>query len=114
MTNPQAPDLPHGDPRVVAAMFDRIAGRYDLMNRLLSLGLDQSWRRFATRQTDLRAGDKALDIACGTGDLAIELAKRTGVMGRVVGLDIAREMVVLGRAKMQRGGHRTVDLHQGD
>ena len=114
MTSSKAPDLPHGDPRVVAAMFDRIAKRYDLLNRLLSMGLDQSWRRFATRQTGLRPGDRALDIACGTGDLAISLEKRTGVMGRVVGVDIAHEMIVLGKAKMRRHGHRTIDLHEGD
>jgi demethylmenaquinone methyltransferase / 2-methoxy-6-polyprenyl-1,4-benzoquinol methylase len=114
MTASKAPELPHGDPRVVAAMFGRIAPSYDLLNRLLSLGLDQSWRHFATKQTGLRPGDKALDIACGTGDLAIELAKRTGVMGRVVGLDIAHEMIVLGKAKMRRRHQRTIDLHEGD
>jgi demethylmenaquinone methyltransferase/2-methoxy-6-polyprenyl-1,4-benzoquinol methylase len=114
MANPSAPDMPHGDPRVVAAMFGRIAERYDLLNRLLSLGLDQSWRRFAAEKAALRKGDWALDIACGTGDLAIELAKRTGVMGRVAGLDLAREMLVLGNAKLRRRGPRTIDLHEGD
>lgn len=114
MTTPKAPELPHGDPRVVAAMFDRIAGRYDLLNRLLSLGLDQGWRRFAASKTGLRPGDKALDIACGTGDLAIELSRRTGVMGRVAGLDIAHEMLVLGNAKLRRRRQRTIDLHEGD
>ena len=75
---PQAPELPHGDPRVVAGMFGRIARRYDLMNRLLSFGIDGGWRRFSARQARLRLGDKALDIASGTGDLAFELAKSVG------------------------------------
>jgi demethylmenaquinone methyltransferase/2-methoxy-6-polyprenyl-1,4-benzoquinol methylase len=114
MTGTMAPELPHGDPRVVAAMFDHIARRYDLLNRLLSLGLDQSWRRFATRQTRLQPGEWALDIACGTGDLAIELAKRVGPRGRVAGLDIARQMLVLGNAKLARRGLATIDLYEGD
>jgi demethylmenaquinone methyltransferase/2-methoxy-6-polyprenyl-1,4-benzoquinol methylase len=114
MTTPKAPDAPHGDPRVVAAMFDRIAGRYDLLNRLLSLGLDQSWRRFAAKKTDLKPGDRALDVACGTGDLAIELSRLTGVMGRVAGLDIAHEMLILGNDKLRRHGHRTISLYEGE
>ena len=92
---PQAPELPHGDPRVVAGMFGRIARRYDLMNRLLSLGIDGGWRRFSAKQARLRVGDKALDIASGTGDLAFELAKSVGHDGSVIGLDITHEMLVL-------------------
>ena len=95
-------------------MFDRIAGRYDLLNRLLSLGLDQSWRRFAAKKTNLKPGDRALDVACGTGDLAIELSRLTGVMGRVAGLDIAHEMLVLGNDKLRRRGHRTISFYEGD
>lgn len=109
-----APELPHGDPRVVAAMFDRIALRYDLLNRLLSMGLDQGWRRFATKQTRLKPGDWGLDLACGTGDLAIEMAKVVGPRGGVVGLDIARNMLVLGNQKLVRKGIETIDLHEGD
>jgi demethylmenaquinone methyltransferase/2-methoxy-6-polyprenyl-1,4-benzoquinol methylase len=92
---PPAPELPHGDPRVVSRMFDRIAKRYDLMNRLLSFGIDGGWRRFSAKQARLRVGDKALDIASGTGDLSFELAKSVGHDGIVVGLDIAHEMLVL-------------------
>jgi demethylmenaquinone methyltransferase/2-methoxy-6-polyprenyl-1,4-benzoquinol methylase len=62
----------------------------------------------------LRPGDKALDVASGTGDLAFELAKRVGNKGRVVGLDIAREMVVLGHAKSVARADRIVDHHRGD
>lgn len=95
-------------------MFGRIARRYDLLNRLLSFGLDGGWRRFAARQTGLRPGDRALDIATGTGDLAFALSKRVGASGSIAGLDITREMLVLGRAKLQRHPERRVDLHEGD
>ena len=110
----RAPALPHGEPRVVAAMFGRIARRYDLLNRLLSFGLDASWRRFAARQAALRPGDRALDVASGTGDLAFELAKRVGEAGVVVGLDLTREMLVLGRRKSLQRRERRVDHQEGD
>jgi demethylmenaquinone methyltransferase/2-methoxy-6-polyprenyl-1,4-benzoquinol methylase len=110
----KAPELPHGDPKVVAAMFDRIAKRYDLMNRLLSLGMDGGWRKVAAREANLRDGDRALDIASGTGDLAFEMAKRVGGTGFVVGLDIAHEMLVLGHAKSLSRHERRVDFQADD
>jgi demethylmenaquinone methyltransferase/2-methoxy-6-polyprenyl-1,4-benzoquinol methylase len=109
-----APELPHGDPTVVAAMFGRIAHRYDLMNRLMSMGLDGGWRRLAARETRLEPGDRALDVASGTGDLAFEMAKRVGETGFVVGLDIARPMLVLGHEKSVQRHERRVDHHEGD
>jgi demethylmenaquinone methyltransferase/2-methoxy-6-polyprenyl-1,4-benzoquinol methylase len=114
MTVSTTPELPHGEPRLVAAMFGRIAHRYDLMNRLLSLGLDGRWRRFAADQARLRPGDVALDVASGTGDLAFEMAKRVGNDGKVIGLDLTREMPVLGRAKSRAKRERRVDHHEGD
>ncbi len=110
----KAPELPHGDPRVVAAMFDRIARRYDLMNRLLSLGMDGWWRRKAAKDANLRPGDRALDLASGTGDLAFEMAKYVGDKGYVVGLDIAHEMLVLGHAKSIARKQPRVVHHEGD
>ena len=110
----ETPQRPHDERRVVAAMFGRIAKRYDLVNRLLSMGLDGSWRRFAARQTRLRPGDRALDVATGTADLAFELRKRVGSTGQVVGLDLTRQMLVLGRGKVSRRLGSHVDLHQGD
>jgi demethylmenaquinone methyltransferase/2-methoxy-6-polyprenyl-1,4-benzoquinol methylase len=71
-------------------MFDRIAPRYDGLNRLLTAGLDQRWRRVAVDAVGIGPGDRVLDLACGTGDLA-ELAARRGA--RVVGVDFAREML---------------------
>jgi len=110
----ETPDLPHGEPRLVAAMFARIAPRYDLLNRLLSLGFDGRWRRFAAGQARLRAGDRALDVCTGTGDFAFELERRTGRQGRVVGLDLTREMLRIGRKKVGAAADSAIDLHQGD
>ena len=74
----------------VRAMFDRIARRYDGLNRLFTAGLDQRWRRLAVAAIGIGPGDRVLDLACGTGDLA-ELAAQRGA--RVVGVDFAREML---------------------
>ena len=71
-------------------MFDRIAPRYDLMNRLLTLGLDQRWRRAALEFIDIGSGDRVVDLACGTGDLT-ELASQRGA--QVVGVDFALAML---------------------
>jgi demethylmenaquinone methyltransferase/2-methoxy-6-polyprenyl-1,4-benzoquinol methylase len=95
-------------------MFGRIAPSYDLLNHVLSMGIDWFWRRIAANQARLKAGDRALDVASGTGDLAFELAKRVGAGGSVVGLDIARPMLVLGHQKSVRRGERRVDHHWGD
>ena len=85
-------DLPRDDEKraQVRAMFDRIAPRYDAMNRLLTAGLDQRWRRAALDMVGVGHRDRVLDIACGTGDLA-ELAAARGA--RVRGVDFAREML---------------------
>jgi demethylmenaquinone methyltransferase/2-methoxy-6-polyprenyl-1,4-benzoquinol methylase len=95
-------------------MFGRIARRYDLLNRVLSLGMDQGWRRFAAKQARLRPGDAALDVCCGTGDLAIELARRVETGGSVAGIDITHEMLVLGNAKLKRRREHSIDLNEGD
>lgn len=81
---------------VVRAMFDRIAPRYDLLNRLLSFRLDQSWRRETIRALALSPTDVVLDVACGTGDLS-ELAARTGA--RVIGVDFSGNMLVAARQR---------------
>ncbi len=83
----------------VRAMFDRIAGFYDLMNSVMTAGLHHRWRARAADLAALRSGDSALDVACGTGDLAIELARRVGPSGTVVGSDFAQEMLERARAK---------------
>jgi demethylmenaquinone methyltransferase/2-methoxy-6-polyprenyl-1,4-benzoquinol methylase len=83
----------------VRAMFDRIAGFYDLMNSVMTAGLHHRWRARAADLAALAPGDSALDVACGTGDLAIELARRVGPAGEVIGSDFSPQMLERARAK---------------
>ncbi|MEA2374867.1 MAG: demethylmenaquinone methyltransferase / 2-methoxy-6-polyprenyl,4-benzoquinol methylase [Thermoleophilaceae bacterium] len=83
----------------VQAMFDRIARVYDLMNSVMTVGLHHRWRERAADMAELRPGDSALDVATGTGDLAIELRRRVGPEGRVVGSDFSEGMLDLARVK---------------
>ena len=83
----------------VQAMFDRIAGFYVVMNTVMTAGLHHRWRARAADLAALSAGDSALDVACGTGDLAIELSRRVGADGEVIGSDFAQEMLERARAK---------------
>ena len=90
----------------VRSMFDRIAPRYDALNRLLTFGLDQGWRRRALARVGVGSGDLVVDVACGTGDLAEHCSARGA---RVLAVDFAREML--------RGARRrriAVDFVQGD
>jgi demethylmenaquinone methyltransferase / 2-methoxy-6-polyprenyl-1,4-benzoquinol methylase len=95
---PHANVLPLGEEKAVfvRAMFDRIAPRYDLLNRCLSLRLDQYWRRVTIRTAAVSAHDTVVDLACGTGDLS-ELAARTGA--QVVGVDFSYNMLVGARRR---------------
>jgi demethylmenaquinone methyltransferase/2-methoxy-6-polyprenyl-1,4-benzoquinol methylase len=83
----------------VRAMFDRIARVYDLMNSVMTAGLHHAWRRRAADLAQVAPGDRVLDVATGTGDLAIELARRVGAGGEVVGTDFSEEMLVHARGK---------------
>ena len=82
----------------VRDMFDRIAPVYDRMNTVMTFGSDGRWRRAAVRASDVRPGDRAVDVACGTGKLAAALAERVGPFGQVVGVDLAPRMIELARA----------------
>jgi demethylmenaquinone methyltransferase/2-methoxy-6-polyprenyl-1,4-benzoquinol methylase len=86
-------------PDQVRAMFDRITPAYDRMNRIMSLGMDGSWRALAVRASGVAPGDAALDVCCGTGDLAIELLDAVSTRGRVVGLDFSEAMLDAARRK---------------
>ena len=83
----------------VRAMFDRIARVYDPLNSVMTAGLHQRWRERAADMTGLRPGDRALDVATGTGDLAVALQRRVGPDGEVVGCDFSERMLELARAK---------------
>jgi len=74
-------------------MFDRIAGRYELLNALMSAGLNRIWNKKALQATGLRPGGRALDLACGTGSLTRDLAKTVGSEGYVLGMDFSKEMI---------------------
>ncbi len=86
----------------VRAMFDRIAGVYDLMNSAITAGLHHRWRARAAELARVGPGDRVLDVATGTGDLAIELARRVGP--GVTGGDFSEAMLERARAKAQRLG----------
>ena len=80
-------------------MFDRVAGNYDALNSVMTAGLHHRWRERAAELTGLEAGDAALDVCCGTGDLALELAGRVSPGGHVVGCDFSEPMLDLAREK---------------
>jgi demethylmenaquinone methyltransferase/2-methoxy-6-polyprenyl-1,4-benzoquinol methylase len=80
-------------------MFDRIAGVYDVMNRVMTAGLDARWRERAADLAEVGPGQRALDVATGTGDLALALWRRVGPTGAVVGSDFSEEMLARARRK---------------
>jgi ubiquinone/menaquinone biosynthesis methyltransferase len=88
--------------RYVARLFATIADRYDVITRLLSYGRDQHWKARLIAAADIRPGTRVLDLACGTGDLALAAAARGG---RVAGLDLTPRMVELARLKPRPDGH---------
>lgn len=96
----------------VRDMFDRVAGFYDLLNTVMSAGLHHRWRERAADLAGASPGDRVLDIATGTGDLAIELARRVAPSGEVVGSDFSEEM--LERARRKNRSPRTLSFEWGD
>ena len=87
-------------------MFDRIASLYDRMNTVMTAGMHHRWRRRAAELAALRPGDRALDVATGTGDLALELAARVSPGGEVIGVDFSARMLDLARVKAQHAAAR--------
>jgi demethylmenaquinone methyltransferase/2-methoxy-6-polyprenyl-1,4-benzoquinol methylase len=90
--------------RRVRDVFDSVAGNYDLMNDLMSAGAHRLWKRFTLSLTSLRPGQRALDVAGGTGDLAAGLARQVGNRGRVVLTDINAAMLQRGRDRLTDDG----------
>jgi demethylmenaquinone methyltransferase / 2-methoxy-6-polyprenyl-1,4-benzoquinol methylase len=98
----------------VNRMFDRVAGRYDALNSLMTAGLHHRWRERAARQTELGPGDAALDVCCGTGDMALELARLVTPGGHVVGCDFSEPMLDLAREKAAERGAGGVRFEWAD
>ena len=97
--------VPWGEKKArVRGVFDSVASRYDLMNDAMSGGLHRLWKRFALAKTGLRPGQRALDVAAGSGDLAVGLAQRVGASGRVVVTDINAAMLEEGRKRLLNKG----------
>ena len=96
---------PSRQPERIRDMFDRVARRYDLMNTIMTVGLDRCWRSLAAAEAHLQPGERALDVCCGTGDLSLAIAQRfPGV--QVVGLDFSEAMLVCARKKAEEFARR--------
>jgi demethylmenaquinone methyltransferase / 2-methoxy-6-polyprenyl-1,4-benzoquinol methylase len=108
--NRQSPDFAGQ----VNRMFDRVASRYDALNSVMTAGLHHRWRERAAAQTALGPGDTALDVCCGTGDLALELAKLVLPGGHVVGCDFSEPMLDLAREKAAKGAASGVRFEWAD
>ncbi len=91
--------------RLVGEVFSSVAERYDLMNDLMSFGLHRIWKHFTAQQSGLGMGDRALDVAAGSGDLAIHFVRQVGTEGEVILTDINQDMLELGRRNMVNHGY---------
>lgn len=87
-------------PERIAGMFDAIAPRYDLLNRLLSAGIDRRWRARAIRSLELTGRETVIDVCTGTADVALEAVRQPGGARQVLGIDLAAAMLALGRSKI--------------
>jgi demethylmenaquinone methyltransferase / 2-methoxy-6-polyprenyl-1,4-benzoquinol methylase len=107
-------DSAKGKKEQVAEMFDNIAPKYDFLNHFLSFGIDKIWRRRAIRLIKPFKPSEILDVATGTGDLAIEAIKNSGAK-RITGIDISGEMLAAGKAKLKALGlDQQIILKKGD
>ena len=98
----------------IAAMFDRISPKYDALNHLLSLNIDKVWRKKTAKTVAKSHPTSILDLATGTADLAIAMAKRIP-QAHIVGMDISEKMLEIGEEKVtQRGLENQIELHVGD
>lgn len=101
------------EPGRVKQMFDRIAGSYDRLNDLMTAGLHHRWRDLAVMVAQVQPGSSVLDVCCGTGDFAFALKRAVGPRGRVVGVDVSREMLEVAREKCGRN-QLYVEFLEGD
>ncbi len=89
----------------VSQVFDSVASRYDVMNDLMSLGVHRAWKRFAVDLACVQSQEQVLDLAAGSGDLSLAMAKRLGPRGRIVLADYNAAMLAQGRDRMLDAGH---------
>jgi demethylmenaquinone methyltransferase/2-methoxy-6-polyprenyl-1,4-benzoquinol methylase len=94
----------------VESLFSSIASKYALLNSVLSLTRHKAWRRFAVSKSSIEPGGSALDVCCGTGDLAFELARKAGHVGSVIGVDFAQPMIDIAKKKARRAGFANIDF----
>ncbi len=98
----------------IRKLFDNIAPDYDRLNHILSLNIDKGWRRKAVREiVDTEQPLDVLDVACGTGDFTIEIARKVAEGSRVTGIDLSEGMMEIGREKIQKAGVEA-EMAQGD
>jgi demethylmenaquinone methyltransferase/2-methoxy-6-polyprenyl-1,4-benzoquinol methylase len=103
------------DPVKIQTMFSTIAHRYDLLNRVLSLGIDRSWRRFAVNQLPRGEHARYLDVATGTCDVALEIIRQSPPDSKVIGVDFSEGMLKLGKEKVLSAGlHNRIELRLAD
>ncbi|MDI6880713.1 MAG: demethylmenaquinone methyltransferase [Desulfitobacteriaceae bacterium] len=99
----------------VKETFNGIAKRYDLMNSLMSLGMDKGWRRQVVQRVGAAPGKQIIDVCCGTGQLSLELAKAVGLAGEIVGLDFSDNMLEVGREQVEKSPFsKVITFIQGD
>ncbi len=97
--------VPRGEKKArVRGVFDSVADRYDLMNDVMSFGLHRYWKAFTIARTGLKAGQQALDVAAGSGDLSVGLARRVGRSGTVIVSDVNEAMLARGRERLTNSG----------
>ena len=100
--------------KYVHKVFNTIAGKYDVMNLFMTWGMLPGWQKFLLEKTHLAKGDKALDVCCGTGELAIRMADLVGSEGHVWGLDFAENMLKIAQEKVEGSSKENINFVQGD
>lgn len=99
----------------VKETFNSIAKRYDLMNSLMTLGMDQRWRRQVVQRVGAGHAKQIIDVCCGTGQLSMELAQAVGPAGRIIGLDFSENMLQVGREQLEKSSlSEVIRFVQGD
>ncbi|MFZ5943025.1 MAG: demethylmenaquinone methyltransferase [Bacillota bacterium] len=100
--------------KYVKNLFNSIAGKYDLMNLLMTWGMLPGWQRFVLKKTALKKGSHGLDVCCGTGELALQMRRIVGEEGQVYGLDFSENMLVVAEEKAKGLAYGNLAFVQGD